>query len=429
MSNPENLVVVHLSATAIYAVIGQIHAPDDIRILGLTEVKTSDFYQGRIINHDRLKASIKQAIQEVEDMANCRVHSIWLSLSTPELLSTNSSGTIKLGSDPIAVKDIVEALGQAKMRDLPRDYYLMHHIQQGVYINNESVVVDNPIGTFADSMTVMYHLMMLPVVSCRNIEDLFRPTNIRIDHMMFDAISSSEYGLISDEKEQGVCFIDIGASTTSVCVYKDDKLIFTSCLPYGSNQVTMDISAHLGLSMLEAESLKKRSGTVDMQSIDPGKFITLPRDGSEDLTTSVHELTLIIEARYIEIFKEVFIELDQANLINFLKRGVVLSGGGSMIKGMVPFAKRFLQMPVFLANTNDVISAVADIEDDEKFQEINRLMQQPGFRTAFGTLLYSQSDQFKHSEHSSPDALQRGGRTKGLMEGLRKLNELLKRYL
>ncbi|WP_434353346.1 cell division protein FtsA [Psychrobacter sp. HD31] len=428
MSNPENLVVVHLSATAVYAVIGQIHAPDDIRILGLTEVKTNDFYQGRIIDHDRLKASIKQAIQEVEDMANCRVHSVWLSLSTPELLSKNSSGTVNLGEDPISVKDIVEALGQAKARDLPHDYYLMHHMQQGVYINNESMAVDNPIGTYADMMTVMYHLMMLPVVGCRNIEDLFRPTNVRIDHMIFDAISSSEYGLISDEKEQGICFIDIGASTTSVCVYKDNKLIFTSCLPHGSNQVTMDISAHLGLSMIEAENIKKRNGTVDMLSIDPAKFINVSRDGAEDLTVNMHELTLIIEARYREIYKEVFIELDNANLLNFIKRGVVLSGGGSMIKGMVSFSKRFLEVNVMLANTNDAINVVDNI-DDEKFQQINALMKQPGFRTAFGTLLYSQSEDFRHNEHSSPDALYKNSKANGFNSALKRLNEFLKQWL
>ncbi len=274
MNNTENLVVIHLSATAVYAVIGSIVSRDDIRILGMSEVKMSDFfYQGYIRNQEGLKRSIKQAIQNVEDMANCRVHSVWLSFSTPELLSKNSYGKVYINEDTIAVKDIVNALGQAKQREMPKDHYLMQHVQQGIYINdNSQLLVEDPIGTFAEQMTVMYHLMMLPVLSRQNMEELFRPTNVRIDHMIFDAVSSAEYSLIAEEREQGVCFIDIGYSTTSVCVYKENKLLFTHCFAKGANEVTMDISAELGISMLEAEQLKKYKGTANSKSVDTALF-------------------------------------------------------------------------------------------------------------------------------------------------------------
>lgn len=93
-----------------------------------------------------------------------------------------------------------------------------------------------------------------------------------IDHIVFDAVTSAEYSLMREERQQGVCLVDIGASTTSICVYKENKLIFTHCVATGSHEVTMDISADIGISMIEAEKLKKSHGTVDINSVDPSSF-------------------------------------------------------------------------------------------------------------------------------------------------------------
>lgn len=422
MSSPENLVVVHLSATAVYAVIGTVIASDDIRIIGVSEVKINDFYHGHILNQDRLKSAIKQAIQNVEDMANCRVHSVWLSFSTPELLSSNSFGKVYTQDETIKVKDIVDALGQAKQRDMPKDHYLMQHVQQGVYINEESQLIEDPIGTFADELTVMYHLMMLPVRSRQNMEELFRPANVRVDHMIFDAVSSAEYSLMQDEREQGVCFIDIGYSSTSVCVYKEGKLVFTACLDIGAHHVTMDISAEIGLTMLEAEKLKKYHGTVNVQSVDIAKFKSIKRSSGDELTINLHELALIIEARYVEIYNEIFTRLQKANLVDFIDRGVVLSGGGSKMEGLVAFSKRYLNMSVVLTNVN---SAISVSNKGDNFEKLDKLIQDPKLFTAFGTLLYSQSDQFRHSEKSSQEALKHSQK----LGWIDRLHEFLKKIM
>ncbi len=411
MNNTENLVVIHLSATAVYAVIGSVVSRDDIRILGMSEVKISDFfYQGYIRNQEGLKRSIKQVIQNVEDMANCRVHSVWLSFSTPELLSKNSYAKVHISDETIAVKDVVDALGQSKQRDMPKDHYLMQHVQQGVYINdNSDMLIEDPIGTFAEQMTVMYHLMMLPVMSRQNMEELFRPTNVRIDHMIFDAVSSAEYSLMAEEREQGVCFIDIGYSTTSVCVYKENKLLFTHCLPKGANEVTMDISAELGISMLEAERLKKYQGTANSKNVDTALFHSIKCRGIDDeITVNLHELSLVIEARYMDIYNQVFALLQQANLVEYITRGVVLGGGGSKMSGLVALSKRYLNMPVVLTNKNPAISVSATLSKQGRkghFEAVSQMIDDPKFYTALGTLLYSQSEQFRHSERSSKEAL------------------------
>lgn len=407
MKNTENLVVVHLSATAIYAVIGHVVADDDIRIMGVGLVPNDDFFRGQIIHWDRLKKSIKQAIFDAEEMANCRVHSIWLTFSTPELLSKNSFGTVNIETETVEHKDIVQSLSLAKASNMPSDYYLMHHCQQGIMVDGQESMVDDAIGMYTKQISVMYHLMMLPVASGQNIQRLLQDCDVTIDHILFDAVSSAEYSLMPDEKRQGVCLIDMGASTTSVCVYREDKLIFTLCVPQGSYDATMDISADLGLTMAEAETLKKSHGTVDVHSIDASQFIMQKRQGiADEVTINLLELAKIIEARYIEILRLVFVELNEAGLVEYLERGIVLSGGGSQIKGMIPFCKRLLNMPVYMTNPHHAITAYNHCEDDKKFALLTHQVSQRVYQTAFGALLYTQSEQFQHSEKSSPEALQ-----------------------
>ncbi|MDN6276808.1 cell division protein FtsA [Psychrobacter sp.] len=406
MKNTENLVVVHLSATAVYVVIGNVVSAEDIRILGVGQVKNSDFYQGQITHRERLQGAIKQAIQEAEDTANCRVHSVWLTLATPELLSRNSAGEVRVEGEEVRAQDMVQALSNAKSRDLSSEYYLMHCCQQGIYVDDQDFMVDDAIEMMASNITVMYHMMMMPVASRQNIQNLLQRCDVGIDHIVFDAVTSAEYSLMSDERQQGVCLVDIGASTTSICVYKENKLIFTHCIPTGSHEVTMDISADFGISMIEAEKLKKTHGTVDIHSVDPSTFfIFKPQGSSDEMNIGTYNLARIIEARYVQIFTEVARQLHEADLIGYIDKGIVLTGGGTVIKGMIPFAKKLLKMPVVLTNTHPAISAHNHFNNDESFKHLNTQVNDRAYQTAFGTLLYSQSEQFRRSEKSEPEAI------------------------
>lgn len=430
MKNTENLVVVHLSATAVYAVIGNVVSAKDIRIMGVGQVKNSDFYQGQIKHRERLQGAIKQAIQEAEDTANCRVHSVWLTLATPELISKNSIGQVAVEDSFVRAKDMVHALAQAKAQDLPSDAYLMHCCQQGIYIDQRTAMVDDAIEMIAKNITVLYHMMMMPVSSRQNIQKLLQACDIGIDHIVFDAVTSAEYSLMADERQQGVCLIDIGASTTSICVYKENKLIFTHCIAIGSHEVTMDISADMGISMIEAEKIKKSHGTVDVNSIDPSTFFLFKRQGlGDEVNVSLYNLTRIIEARYVQILGQVASHLEKADLLSYIDRGIVLNGGGSSIKGMVPFAKKLLKMPVVVTNMHPAITAYNHFDNEASFKQLSLQVNDSAYQTAFGTLLYSQSEQFRHSEQSEPEAIKNNGMTGTFRNVGQRFTKALKKIL
>lgn len=423
MKNTETLVVVHLSATAVYVVIGNVVSVKDIQIMGVGQVNNSDFYQGQIKHRERLQSAIKKAIQEAEDMANCRVHSVWLTLSTPELLSKNSMGEVQTTDGEVRIQDMVNALSRAKSHDLPSNYYLMHCCQQGIYIDDQESMVDDAIEMIAQNIAVMYHMMMMPVASRQNIQKLLQSCDVGVDHVVFDAVTSAEYCLSLDDRQQGICLIDIGASTSSICIYKENKLIFTYCLPSGSHEVTMDISADLNISMIEAEELKKQHGTVDISSVDPSAFFSYPRYGTtEMLNISDYKLTQIIEARYAQIFDEIASLLQSEGLTDFIDRGIMLTGGGSAMKGMVPFAKRRLRLPVVLAGVHSAIRVYPHVDSLELRQHLESQLKNRAYHTAFGTLLYSQSDQFRHSEQSEPEAVvMKKGMLYGMKQGFGKI--------
>ena len=198
MKKPDLIVVVHLSATAIHTVIGQIHSAQDIRIIGLSTVKNHDFAQGTIRHRERLKSAIKQSIQNAEDMANCRVNSVWLSFSTPDLQSVNSVGEVKIKHDIVQAKDVVAALTQAKNKHLTDDLYLMHYAQQGIALDGNAEMIDDAIGMQANDLMVLYHLMMMPVKGRQNLQQLLQECDVSIDQLLFDAVSTAEYGLLPE---------------------------------------------------------------------------------------------------------------------------------------------------------------------------------------------------------------------------------------
>lgn len=192
----------------------------------------------------------------------------------------------------------------------------------------------------------------------------------------------------------------------------------------------MDISADMGISMVEAEKLKKTHGTVDVNSIDPGAFFLLTLQGTNDeRNVSTYGLARIIEARYIQLFTEIVRQLSEAELIGFIDRGMVLTGGGSSIKGMIPFAKKLLKMPVVLTNPHPAISAYNHFDNEASFKQLSLQVNDRAYQTAFGTLLYSQSEQFRHSEQSEPEAIKQSRVTGTFKNVGQRFTRVLKKIL
>jgi len=379
-----SVVAIDIGTHKVSVLIGKVHAPDNIQVIGMATARNRGMNKGKIVSLDKVITAIKNAVQEAEDMAECRVHSAWISIPSAELKSFYASGrtSVDNAEHTITTSEVVRALELAKASHQTSDHYLVSAVPLGFELDDAPEWVLNPIRMSAHSMTGHYHLMMLPISTMQNIDRALKGANIGVERMVVSCLATAEASLLKDEKEYGVCLVDIGAGTTNLAVYLDGRLALTHTIQRGGEHVTRDIAAVLQTTTEEAERIKLLYGCVDLKVVKPDHMIQFQGiDGPQ--TISRIELTEIIIARYSEILGLVRDELENSGAMQGLYHGVVLTGDASHIEGMVSYVRRTLGMSAHLGNPP------APVHADEAHQAALRRSQ---YATAAGLLMFSQSD-------------------------------------
>ena len=411
-----SVVAIDIGTHKVSVLIGKVHAPDNIQVIGMATARNRGMNKGKIVSLDKVITAIKNAVQEAEDMAECRVHSAWISIPSAELKSFYASGRtpVENTDHTITTNEVVRALELAKASHLTSDHYLVSAVPLGFELDDAPEWVFNPIRMSAHSMTGHYHLMMLPISTMQNLDRALKGANIGVERMVISSLATAEACLLKDEREYGVCLLDIGAGTTNVAVYLDGRLAMTHTLQRGGEHVTRDIAAVLQTTTEEAERIKLLYGCVDLKVVKPDHMIQFQGiDGPQ--TISRIELTEIIIARYDEILGLVREVLERNGAIHGLYHGVVLTGDAGQIEGMVSFARKTLGVSAHLGNPPVQVHA------DEQNQAALRRSQ---YATAAGLLMFSQSDtQDTIVEQDDPERLSMAQRVKRAWSGL---NETLK---
>ena len=378
-----SVVAIDIGTHKVSVLIGKVHAPDNIQVIGMATARNRGMNKGKIVSLDKVVTAIKNAVQEAEDMAECRIHSAWISIPSAELKSYYASGRTPIDNHDhtITTSEVVRALDLAKASHLTSDHYLVSAVPLGFDLDDAGEWVQNPIRMSAHSMTAHYQLMMMPISIMQNLDRALKGANIFVEKMVVSNLATAEASLLKDEKEYGVCLVDIGAGTTNLAVYLDGRLALAHTLQRGGENVTRDIAAVLQTSTEEAERIKLLYGCVDLSVVKPDHMIQIQGiDGPQ--TISRIELTEIIIARYEEIFAQIRHELEKSGAIHGLYHGVVLAGDACQIEGMVSFARRTLGVSAHLGNPPLEVTA------DDQHQASLRRSQ---YITAAGLLMYSQT--------------------------------------
>ena len=376
-----SVVAIDIGTHKVSVLIGKVHAPDNIQVIGMATARNRGMNKGKIVSLDKVINAIKNAVQEAEDMAECRVHSAWVSIPSAELKSCYASGRTPIENNDriITTSEVVRALELAKASHVNEDHYMVSAVPLGFELDNSAEWVQNPIRMSAHSMTGHYQLMMLPISTMQNLDRALKGANIGVEKMVVSCLATSEASLLKDEKEYGVCLLDIGAGITNIAVYLDGRLAFTHSILRGGEHVTRDIAAVLQTTTEEAERIKLLYGCVDMKVVKPEHMIQyLGIDGPQ--TISRIELTEIIIARYEEILTHVHHELEANGSIHGLYHGVVLAGDACQIEGMVSVTRRILGVTAHLGNP-----PVEVCTEEGQMAALRRSQ----YATAAGLLMYS----------------------------------------
>ena len=379
-----SVVAIDIGTHKVSVLIGKVHAPDNIQVIGMATARNRGMNKGKIVSLDKVITAIKNAVQEAEDMAECRVHSAWVSIPSAELKSFYASGRtpVENTDHTITTSEVVRALELAKASHMTSDHYLVSAVPLGFELDDSTEWVQNPIRMSAHSMIGHYQLMMLPISTMQNLDRALKGANIGVEKLVVSCLATAEASLLKDEKEYGVCLVDIGAGTTNIAVYLDGRLALTHTLQRGGEHVTRDIAAVLQTTTEEAERIKLLYGCVDIKSVKPDHMIQIQGiDGPQ--TISRIELTEIVIARYEEILGQVRQELERNGAIHGLYHGVVLTGDASQIEGMVTLTRRMLGVSAHLGNPPVQVTA-----DEQNIAALRRSQ----YATAAGLLMFSQSE-------------------------------------
>lgn len=345
--NEHIIVGLDIGTTKVCGIVASDDENGKINILGIGHSPSDGLTRGVVTNIDKTVRSIRSAIEEAESQSGVKIRLVTVGIAGDHIQSFQSRGVIAISGpeNEITQADVDRLIEDTKRVALPSDRKIIHVIPQEFIIDGQDGVYD-PVGMSGVRMEANVHIITGLVTAAQNIYKCVQRAGLEIDDMVLEPLASSYAVLDEAEKEVGIALLDIGGGTTDLAVFEDRTIRHTAVIPIAGNQVTNDIRKGLGILTEQAEKLKKESGFAYLPAIVDDEPIILPGIGGRaPLEIDKRLLCQIIQPRMEEIFEIAAIEIKRSGYSKHLSAGVVLTGGGSLIKGTVELAHEVLGIP------------------------------------------------------------------------------------
>lgn len=375
--NDRNLIVgLDIGTSKIVALVGEETIDGQLEIIGYGTHPSSGLKKGVVVNIDTTVQSIQRAIEEAELMAGCQIHSAFTGIAGNHIRSLNSHGIVAIRSQEVTHQDVERVIDAAKAVAIPADQQILHVLPQEFIIDSQEGIKD-PVGMSGVRLESKVHMVTGSVSAAQNIIKCVRRCGLDVSDIILEQLASSYAVLTEDEKELGVCLIDIGGGTTDIAVFTEGAIRHTAVIPIAGDQVTNDIAVALRTPTQMAEKIKLDAGVALVEMTD-ASAIEIPAIGERpQRELSKEQLARVIEARYDELFALIHTELRRSGFEQLISSGIVLTGGAAKIAGAVTLAERVFEMPVRLGVPNNV-SGMPEI------------INNPIHATGIGLLIYGQ---------------------------------------
>jgi cell division protein FtsA len=319
-----------------------------LEIIGIGIHPARGMKKGVVVNIESTVQSIQRAIEEAELMAGCQIHSVYAGIAGSHIRSLNSHGTVAIRDKEVTVGDIERVLDAAKAVHFPGDQQLLHVMPQEYIIDNQEGIRE-PIGMSGVRLEAKVHLITGAVSAAQNITKCIERCGLSVDGIILEQMASSYSVLEHDEKELGVCLVDIGGGTTDIAVFIDGAIRHTAVIPIAGDQVTNDIAVALRTPTQYAEEIKMKYACALTQLAREGETIEVPSVGERPPRQLARQtLAEVVEPRYEELLMLVQAELRRSGFEELLAAGVVLTGGSSKMEGVIELAEEVFHLPVRL---------------------------------------------------------------------------------
>jgi len=292
--------------------------------------------------------SIQRALEEAELMADCKINNVYTGIAGSHIKSLNSHGMVKIKDAEVSQMDVDRVIETARAIALPADQQILHILTQEFIIDGQEDVRE-PLGMSGMKLEVKVHIVTGAVAAAQNIVKCIKRCGIEVSDLILQPLASSLAVLTEDEKELGVCLVDIGGGTTDIAVFKQGAIRHTAVVPIAGDQMTNDVAVAFRTPTQSAEEIKIKHGCALRQLADPREIVEVPGvDGRDPRQLSVQTLAEVLEPRVVELYELVLNELRRSGMEEMIASGIVITGGSAMMRGMVELGEEIFHMPVRL---------------------------------------------------------------------------------
>ncbi len=394
------IVGLDIGTSKIVALVAEITPENRLNVIGMGSQESRGLRKGAVVNIEETVATISRVIQEVELMADCKVKDVYTGIAGSHIRSFDAHGMVAIKDKEVTAADVERVIETARAMPIPTDQEILHILTQEFIIDDQGGIRE-PIGMSGFRLEVQAHIVTGAVSAAQNIVKCVRRCGLEVNDLVLQPLASSYAVLSEDEKDLGVCLVDIGGGTTDIAVWTQGAIRYTTVIPIAGDQVTNDIAMALRTPTREAEEIKRRYGYALSQLADADE--TLEVVGVDDRPSrklSRRALADVIQPRVEELFDLIQMKLRQAGFQDVLSSGVVLTGGSAVMPGMVELGEEVLHMQIRLGAP--------------KYQgSLSDVIQSPRFSTAYGLLMEAKAQRKRGQKiHETRNFAQVFGRMK-----------------
>ena len=372
----KNLIVgLDIGTSKVIAIVGEISNENEVDIIGIGSHPSRGLKKGVVVNIESTVQSIQRAVEEAELMAGCQIHSVYAGIAGSHIRSLNSHGIVAIRDKEVTHADVDRVIDAARAVAIPADQRILHILPQE-FIIDEQESIKEPIGMSGVRLEAKVHMVTGAVSAAQNIIKCVRRCGLEVDDVILEQLASSYAVLTDDEKELGVCLVDIGGGTTDIAIFTDGAIRHTAVIPIAGDQVTNDIAVALRTPTQYAEEIKIRYACALTQLANPDETIEVPSVGDRPVRRLARQtLAEVVEPRYEELFTLIQAELRRSGFEDLCAAGVVLTGGSSKMEGVTELAEEIFHMPVRMG-CPQYVTGLVDV------------VRNPIFSTGVGLLLF-----------------------------------------
>ena len=375
------VVALDIGTSKVVCLIGQLTDSHAVEIVALGSYPSSGLKKGVVVNIDATTDAIQKSIDQAKKSFDGKLKNVYVGIAGNHIKSLNSHGIVGIKDKEVTPFDIDRVIEAAQAVAIPSDQKVLHVLPQEFVIDDQDSIRE-PLGMSGVRLESHVHLVTCANNAIQNIEKCVKRCGITLDGFVLEQLASSYSVLSEDEKELGVCIVDIGGGTTDIAIFNSGSISFTGVIPIAGDQVTSDIAVALRTPTPQAEELKQKYGCAVAEFTTESETIEVAGVGGRaPRELSRKALAEIVEPRYVELFELVKAEIQRNGFDGKIPAGIVLTGGTSKMEGVVELAESIFQTSV-------------RIGVPENFKGMESVLKNPIYATSLGLLGYG-FDQLK----------------------------------